>query len=69
MGRSCAAKKKIALIYDEDFMAAYEKAEELRGELDVSLYKKPKKMKSLLDRLQSGGFAGFAYADGEIRWF
>ncbi len=69
MGRSCAAKKKIALIYDEDFMAAYEKAEELRGELDVSLYKKPKKMKALLDRLQSGGFAGFAYADGEIRWF
>jgi histidyl-tRNA synthetase len=69
MGRSCAAKEKIALLYDDDFMAAYKRAEELRKDCDVSLYKKPKKIKALLDRLQNSGFAGFCYTDGDIRRF
>lgn len=68
-GGAVSAAKRIALLYDEDFAAAYSKAEELRSEYNVSLYKKPKKIKVLLDRLQSSGFDGFTYADSDIRWF
>ncbi|MGN1423478.1 MAG: histidine--tRNA ligase [Oscillospiraceae bacterium] len=69
MNRSASEKAKIALLYDDDFMTAYNKAEELRAEYDVALCRKPKKLKPMLDRLMNSGFAGFAYADGNIRLF
>lgn len=69
MKRKSSAKEKIAVLYEENFLGAYKKAEELRENYDVSLFKKPKKMKSFLDRLQAGGYTGFAYEDGNIRTF
>ena len=69
MKRKAFVKEKIAVLYEENFLDAYKKAEELRENYDVSLFKKPKKMKSFLDRLQAGGYVGFAYEDGKIREF
>lgn len=69
MGRTASAKEKIALLYDGNFMEAYNKADELRAEYDVSLYRKPKKLTGLLDRLKASGFAGFCYADSAIKRF
>lgn len=67
--RKASAREKIAVFYEEDYMTAYEKAEELRSEYDVAVYKKPKKLGAFLNRLQNFGFAGFAYADGNIKMF
>ncbi len=50
-------------------MEVYAKAEELRGQYDVSIYKKPKKLGAFLNKLQAGGFAGFAYPDGNVKIF
>ena len=69
MKRKTSAKEKIAVLYEENFLGAYKKAEELRENYDVALFKKPKKMKGFLDRLQAGGYTGFAYEDGNIRTF
>lgn len=69
MKRKASVKDKIAVLYEENFLDAYKKAEELRENYDVSLFKKPKKMKSFLDRLQAGDYTGFAYEDGNIRNF
>ncbi len=59
----CSAKKKIAFIYDNDFTAAYSKAEAMRTEYDVSLFRRPKKMKAFLDKLADSGFSGFVTED------
>lgn len=67
--RKASSREKIAVFYDEDYMAAYEKAEKLRETYDVSIYKKPKKLGAFLNKLQNFGFSGFAYADGEIKMF
>ncbi len=70
--RKSSTRGKIAVFYGEndgDYMAAYEKAEALRETYDVSIYKKPKKLGNFLNKLQSFGFSGFAYADGEIKMF
>jgi len=67
--RKTSAREKIAIFYDEDYMAVYEKAEELREKYDVSIFRKPKKLGAFLNRLQSFGFSGFAYADGGIKMF
>ena len=70
MNRKSSAKEKVAILYDENnFMEVYTKAEELRNSYDVSIFKKPKKLKGFLDRLQNSGFIGFAYSDGNIRTF
>ncbi len=69
MERSAALRKKIAYVYDSDYASVYPKAEALRGEFDVSLFRRPKKMKGFLDRLEASGFAGFLVEDGEIEYF
>ncbi|MBD5129538.1 MAG: histidine--tRNA ligase [Ruminococcaceae bacterium] len=67
--RASSAKKKLAAFYEDNFMEVYAKAEELRGEYDVSIFKKPKKLGAFLNKLQAGGFVGFAYPDGNIKMF
>ncbi len=69
MNRTASPRKKIAYVYDSAYAVVYPKAEALRGEFDVSLFRRPKKMKGFLDRLQNAGFAGFAVEDGEIEYF
>ena len=69
MKKKAGTRKKIAVLYENSFADAYKKAEELRGEYDTALFKKPKKMKAFLDRLQNSGYVGFAYEDGNIRNF
>ena len=69
MGRASSEKEKIAIFYEENFAEVYQKAEELREKYDVSIYKKPKKLGAFLNRLQSGGFVGFAYPDGNMKLF
>lgn len=68
-GRAAASKPKIAVFYEDNFGEAYAKAEQLRGEFDAAVYKKPKKLGAFLNRLQSSGFSGFAYADGNVKMF
>lgn len=65
MGRTATAKEKIALLYDGNFMEAYKRADELRAQYDVALYKKPKKLTGLLDKLKATGFTGFCFADSD----
>lgn len=67
--RKASAREKIAVFYEDDYMAAYTKAEELRSQYDVAVYKKPKKLGAFLNKLQNFGFAGFTYADGNIKMF
>ena len=53
-------RQKIALIYDADkFSDAYAKAQELRGQYDVSLFETPKKTGKFLSKLQENGYGGF----------
>ncbi|MCC8160431.1 MAG: histidine--tRNA ligase [Oscillospiraceae bacterium] len=64
------AKKRIALLYDKtDAVKAIKAAEEMRGEYDVVIYEKPKKLSKYLDKIQSKGYYGFCFLDNinEIR--
>ncbi|MBR5178272.1 MAG: histidine--tRNA ligase [Lachnospiraceae bacterium] len=55
-----AKRDKIALLYDaEKFSEAYVKAQELRGQYDVSLFETPKKTGKFLSKLQENGYNGF----------
>lgn len=62
-------KPKIAIFCEDDFINTYAKAEELRADYDVSIFRKPKKLGAFLNRLQASGFAGFAQTDGNIKMF
>ncbi len=65
MGRSVSTRQKIAYIYDDEYADAYKRAEALRGEYEVSLFRRPKKMKGFLDKLEASGFAGFLNVGAE----
>ena len=53
-------KKRVAVLFEEDdFMAAAEKAEELRAEYDVAMFVKPKKVGKYLDKLKDQGYNAF----------
>lgn len=67
--RAASSRKKLAIFYDDNFAEVYAKAEELRADYDMAIFKKPKKLGAFLNRLQASGFAGFAYADGNIKFF
>ncbi len=67
--RAASSRKKLAIFYEDNFAEVYAKAEELRADYDVAIYKKPKKLGAFLNRLQASGFSGFAYADGNIKMF
>lgn len=59
-GYDIPGKKKIAMLFDEeDVAAAICKAEELRNEFDVVMYVKPKKMGKFLNKLEEQGLDGF----------
>ena len=61
-------KKKIALLHDKaDIIKAIKTAEEMRGEYDVVIYEKPKKLSKFLDKIQSKGYYGFCFLGEEIR--
>lgn len=61
-------KKKIALLHDKaDIIKAIKTAEEMRGEYDVVIYEKPKKLSKFLDKIQSRGYYGFCFLGEEIR--
>lgn len=66
---TAGSRRKIAIFYEDNFGEVYAKAEELRAEYDVAVFKKPKKLGGFLNRLQASGFEGFAYADGNIKMF
>lgn len=67
--RAASSRKKIAIFYEDNFGEVYKKAEELRAEFDVAVFKKPKKQGAFLNRLQASGFSGFTYADGNVKMF
>ena len=52
-------KKKVAVLFEDDFIGAYRKAESLRHDYDVALFEKPPKTGKLLNRLQAGGYYGY----------
>ena len=53
-------KKRVAVLFEEDdFMAAAEKAEELRAEYDVAMFVEPKKVGKYLDKLKDQGYNAF----------
>ncbi len=58
---------KLALIYnDGEFDKAFAKKQELMKDFKVSLYKRPKNFKALLEKLKYVGFSKFAFLDQEI---
>lgn len=63
------ATKKLALFYEEDFVAAARRAQTLRKEYDVSLFERPKKLGKFLDALKANGFYGFMISnqEGEVK--
>lgn len=67
--RAASLRKKIAIFYEDNFGEVYKKAEELRETFDVAVFKKPKKQGAFLNRLQTNGFSGFTYADGNVKMF
>lgn len=67
--RAASPRKKIAVFYEDNFEEVYAKAEELRAEFDVSLFRRPKKQGAFLNRLQTNGFAGFVNSDGNVKMF
>lgn len=73
-GKKLSKNKKLALIYDEDtFEGAFKQKQELIKEYDISLYKRPKNIKALLEKLQNINFDGFILYDAnktnEIKMF
>ncbi|MHB1484128.1 MAG: histidine--tRNA ligase [Saccharofermentanales bacterium] len=52
-------KKKVAILFENDFIQANKQAELLRQDYDVTLYEKPKKMGKFLSNLQKNGYYGF----------
>jgi len=59
-GKKLNKNKKIALIYEEqDFEKAFSEKKSLVSQYDVSLYKRPKNLKALLEKLQNINFDGF----------
>ena len=58
------ARPKLAVIYPEtDVVAAIKKADEYRGEYDVTLFEKPKKIGKLFGKLEESGFYGCLITD------
>ena len=54
-----ASRPKLAVIYpDGEVVAAIKKADEYRGEYDVTLYEKPKKIGKLFGKLEESGYYG-----------
>ncbi|MBQ3566757.1 MAG: histidine--tRNA ligase [Oscillospiraceae bacterium] len=68
MQRKAEVKPKLAFIYGENWVDAYNQAEQLREKYDVSLFARPKKMRVFLDKLKNSGFSGFV-SDGEMKMF
>ena len=66
-------KERFALLYDDSmaFPAVVAKADELRGEYCVALFKKAKKIGPQLNMLEAAGFTKFAAlnADGSLKMF
>lgn len=59
-----ASRPKLAVIYpDGEVVAAIKKADEYRGEYDVTLYEKPKKIGKLFGKLEESGFYGCLILD------
>ncbi len=56
-------KKKIALLYLEDFIEASRLRETMQAEYDVTLYETPKKLSKFLSQLQKSGYYGFITCD------
>ncbi len=67
--RAASERKKIAVLYEQSYTEVYRTAEKLREQYDVSVYRKPKKLGAFLNKLQTAGCIGFAYADGNVRTF
>lgn len=64
-------RRKLAVIYEGEFLDGYTAAETLRENYDCSLFEKPKKIGKLLNNLEKNGFDGFVYANSpeDIRTF
>lgn len=61
-------KRRVAMLYgDDEIVAAIKAAESMRGEYDVTLYEKPKKLSKFLDRIKERNYYGFCFTDGDIR--
>ena len=55
-------KKKIALLFENDYCSAFQSACILRNAYDVSIFEKPQKLGKFLDKLQNDGYSGFCIA-------
>ena len=55
-------KNKLAVLFEDDYSAAYRLSRELRNEYDVSIFEKPRKLGKFLGKLQNDGFWGFCLA-------
>jgi histidyl-tRNA synthetase len=53
------SRKKIAVLFEDNFLEANNTADKLRNEYDIALFEKPKKVNKFLDSLLDKGFYGF----------
>ncbi len=69
-GAETKAEKRLAVLYGEgELVKAIRTADSLRGEYDVAVYERAKKMGKQLARLEERGFRGFSDADGTVKIF
>ena len=61
------AKKKLALLYlpGADFSAVLQKAQQLRGEYNVTILPQAKKLGKQFGQLESAGYNAVAFADND----
>ncbi len=69
-GAEAGAEKRLAVLYGEgELVKAIRTADALRGEYDVAVYERAKKLGKQLARLEERGFCGFSDADGNVKIF
>ncbi len=52
-------KKKVAVLYQDDFLNSFVQASLLQSDYDVAIFEKPKKTGKFLNKLQESGYYGF----------
>lgn len=57
------SKRKIAILYSDNFIEAFQLRESMQEEYDAALYEKPKKLSKFLDVLQKEGYYGFIVSE------
>ena len=53
------SKLKVAVLFEDEYVSAYETAQKLKGKYCISIFEKPQKLGKFLNKLQGEGYVGF----------